>query len=1115
NDESMNRNSPTEPERKRSTVRYDKRKGKSYSTCQSKPYAPLQELGFPSSLSMLVQNLIDAHDAYSSLDAAKNDIHILVSDPECFLFDLEDLPSKGGSMQLMIKKGKLYGRGKEVSLITDAFCRVSSGKNEAFFIGGYSGSGKTMLVHSLRARIDIAGGGYVLTQKVDQMSKERPMLDILSAFNTLCLLIKNKSATHELLGMATMITTEFESDFSVLARLLPNINVLFPQLVRPTIKDAGMEQMMNLHNICYTLQRFLRIVSSRLKPVMLFLDDLQWAGSTSLGLIQSLLSDTREPSCFFFVGSYRDNEVKQEHPIFDLMTNLELCGVKTEKVHLGGLTKDDLNLMISESLCIFPRLCKSLSDIVFAKTDGNPYFSLEFLRSLVSSGLLKYSLRERRWIWDESKIRSENIEENVLYLLTANMTSLPENTQKALKVCSCFGIKADEWIVGYLSSTSEYSDFRLWLDRTIDEGCIQKVDSQFKFVHDKVREAAYSLISDNDKTQFHYDLGMLLHSASKDQDLGARIFQIVDQINHGIPDLIRPDMQMDIAVLNFKSGSTAIEFSDYDTALSYLNNALLLLPINHWSSNYELCLRLFYLKAKATYSCGDIENAYELLKKIIEKGRCTEDKLDAYYLYVTILHACDESNEAYITCQEVLSQLNETVPGSIDMREVGAAMREVGAALGRMSDRELSKMKEMEMDGVFRYTLKFYTLLICIAFWKNPTLLPWCACRMINLSLKHDGVCQDSVFAFVQYAAVLCQQCNLAPDIEEACRVGKAAMSLLKRFDSPEIVPKVYFCYFGFVAVHTEPLQVCTDNLRKGFEVGMSAGSTGIQGVAFYNSIHLIRTALLGGENLSSLLKESDYHLELMTRFHNKLSMPYVLAYRETIAKLIDKGQSSSNPAGFDENTPSSNAVYLQRHKETIYFNNTLQSFWLGYSHRCHHYAEKALDMHLLGRHNRLMILFYATLNSFRGVRNNNGNGSQFVKVRTMYKVAISALRSAAELSPWNFSNKVFLLQAELYSFEGKSQEAKSSYAAAVNSSCSAKFVHEQGLACELAGFHYKKTGQAQIALDFFQQAKECYIRWGSQMKVESITQQMEKVRSSYLSNTAKSSCFNLLSENL
>lgn len=202
----------------------------------------------------------------------------------------------------------------------------------------------------------------------------------------------------------------------------------------------------------------------------------------------------------------RDNEVTEDHPVYEFIANLELSGVETMNVHLGGLSKDDLNQMISESLCLLPRFCRPLSDIVYEKTKGNPFFALEFLKSLVDNGLLEYSLRERRWIWDAERIYSETPSPHVLYLITRKMALFPEQLQFCLKLMSCFGIKVEAAIVGYLTtSTSQFMDFQHWLDQAVKEGCIQRTQSSdFVFVHDKVREAAYCLIPDETKQQVRH-----------------------------------------------------------------------------------------------------------------------------------------------------------------------------------------------------------------------------------------------------------------------------------------------------------------------------------------------------------------------------------------------------------------------------------------------------------------------------------------------------------------------------------------------------------------------------------------------------------------------------------
>lgn len=352
----------------------------------------------------------------------------------------------------------------------------------------FAGSGKTMLVQSLTTKIDVAGG-YVLTQKLDQMSRERPLLKVLSLFNRLCLMIRERNSAQDLLEVSNKIAQEFATDFSLLSRLLPNVRLLCPQLREGTTSPGAEENYSSIH---FVIQRFVRMVSSASKPVCLVLDDLQWVGSTTLHLIESIVLDSS--SCCFFIGTYRHHEVERGHPLFTLISNLMLGGTRVTEVQLDGLNQDDLNCMISEMLRLFPRLCKSLSDIIFQNTRGSPYFAMEFLKTLIDKRELKYSLRKRTWIWDEGQLHSENITDNVLHLLSERMSSLPANVQNALSTLSCFGIKVHESIISYLRSSTPYFNLMVAINNAMDEGYIQKKGSEYKFPHDRVREAAYGLI---------------------------------------------------------------------------------------------------------------------------------------------------------------------------------------------------------------------------------------------------------------------------------------------------------------------------------------------------------------------------------------------------------------------------------------------------------------------------------------------------------------------------------------------------------------------------------------------------------------------------------------------
>ena len=231
------------------------------------------------------------------------------------------------------------------------------------------------------------------------------------------------------------------------------------------------------------------------------MDDLQWADDTALDMVRTFLSDTMG-TCMLFVGTYRDNEVEVGHAVFDLMENLEISNVPTNKVKLTGLDEENVNEMISDALCLYPRICKSLSGIVFQKTKGNPFFVLEFMHSLHSRGLIQYDTSQKRWVWNEDTIRAEDITDNVLHLLSSKMNQLPNDMQLLLKVMACFGTSTQESVIGYLAEASEYSEVRSGLEGAIREGFIEVyAEGCIKFVHDKVREAAYNLIPDGDKKQ--------------------------------------------------------------------------------------------------------------------------------------------------------------------------------------------------------------------------------------------------------------------------------------------------------------------------------------------------------------------------------------------------------------------------------------------------------------------------------------------------------------------------------------------------------------------------------------------------------------------------------------
>ena len=270
--------------------------------------------------------------------------------------------------------------------------------------------------------------------------------------------------------------------------------------------------------------------------------------------------------------------------------------------------------------------------------------------------------------------------------------------------------------------------------------------------------------------------------------------------------------------------------------------------------------------------------------------------------------------------------------------------------------------------------------------------------------------------------------------------------------------------------------------------------SRGDSAIASYNGILAIRFGMFGGENLPSLLEESDSIIEQMARFDQKVGKRFIGIYREVIVTLIGNG---ANPFTTIQNEET--AGESSKYDKEFSINRALQSYWSGHTTRCSHYVDKLLAMKVLGSRNRIYILFFGALNAFRGVKSKrNGNGSsktKFPKVRKMNKEATELLKTVSKTCPPNFANKLRLLEAEFYSFEQKNEAAKSAYEAAISLSQSNKFIHEQGLSAELAGIHFQRIGDNETAVRYFNEAKECYEKWGSQMKVGFITGLLEKIQ--------------------
>ncbi|KAL3795112.1 hypothetical protein ACHAW5_010399 [Stephanodiscus triporus] len=595
-----------------------------------------------------------------------------------------------------------------------------------------------------------------------------------------------------------------------------------------------------------------------------------------------------------------------------------------------------------------------------------------------------------------------DVTDNVLYLLSSKMSGLSPSIQSALKIAACFGIKIREAVVAVLGNVPEQSDIRDRLEQIVKEGFMVKGDtSDFVFVHDKVREAAYSLIPEKEKDKFHYSLGLSLYSMTKGKLVDDLIITIADQIKHGIDKIIDyPELRIGIAEINELAGMQAAACSDHVASRSYLTYALTLLPTDHWKSHYDQSLRVSLRLAKSCYSCGDVGKAQRILQEVTGQSHSIEDKIPAYALLARILLERKRFMEAYTLCHGVLSQLGEEVPDSLQLSQVSEMVVLTLKMVHKISDKDLLEMKEIDIK--VNHCMNFYYIMNKAAFFGKPEMLPVVACRMTQLTME-NGLCKYSIVGLVDFASVICLnkfafskkiEKNV---IESASRIGKAAMSCsTTRYPTTEQLPNLYLSYYGFLAHHTVPLHICADMLRQGFDVGMSLGDPG---VAFFNSIQHIKTAFIAGDRLPTLLEKVDYYLKLTNTYQNEIAKVFLSLQRETISILIDnEGTSSSTPQAIDAPTNSTNAHLI----ELIYYHRAIQAYWRGHSERCQHYIGKFLQSSFqAGKLISMVIVFIHGMNSFQLLKRRSS-----IKNTSISKKSIRALKTAAKHSRWNFINK-------------------------------------------------------------------------------------------------------------
>ena len=420
---------------------------------------------------------------------------------------------------------KLYGRGAETAQLLETFERVAQGQTELLLVTGYSGVGKTSLVHEIERPIT-EKRGYFIEGKFDQYQCATPDSAWGQAFQTLVDLWLTESQT-QLDAWKEMILEAIGQNGQVLIDLFPNLEqIIGPQ---PAVFDVGGVEAQQ--RLSYLFQSFIKAITKSGHSLVVFLDNLQWIDAASLKLIDILLNDPNS-NHVLLIGAYRDNEVDATHPLMLGLNDLKATQGAINQVAVGNLNLDDVQLLVSDSLQMSPDRCLPLARLIQAKTDGNAFFVRQFLHKLVEDGLLAPGSQARHWQWDTPRRTNLTVTENVVELMAGRLQRLPAASQEVLQVAACLGARFDTALLHQILATSE-EKVQTALQAVYKEGFIVQVNDSGSFAHDRIQQAAYAFMPDQDRPQLHRHIGRMLLAETPTQPQGDHLFKIVGHLNMG------------------------------------------------------------------------------------------------------------------------------------------------------------------------------------------------------------------------------------------------------------------------------------------------------------------------------------------------------------------------------------------------------------------------------------------------------------------------------------------------------------------------------------------------------------------------------------------------------
>jgi predicted ATPase len=649
---------------------------------------------------------------------------------------------------------KLFGRDQDIQKLLAAFERSSGGAAEMMLVAGYSGVGKSALVYEVHKPMT-EKRGYFASGKFDQFQRNIPYSALSQAFNEFCDYLLSEPSAYQLNQWREKILTAVGNNGQVLIDIIPALELVIGS--QPDIPQLGPTEAQNRFH--WVFQNFVKVISQKEHPLVIFIDDWQWADSASLSLLKVLMTDT-EIRYFLLIGAYRDNEVDASHPFMMTLEELQHSAAVINTLTLDNLSIQQVNTLIAEALHCDSASAQSLTDLVYEKTFGNAFFTTEFLKALADEGLLVFDFESLHWQWSIEHIRDKGMTNNVVELMVGKIQQFPSATQTVLKLAACIGNQFDLATLSVIYRHSVQLTLEALLEAVVEgliiplndhyklvssqdednDSSLSAAQSHFKFQHDRIQQAAYGLIPERDKPALHLEIGRLLLTNSSEDSLDEQVFDIVNNLNIGQALMTEESEQVRLASLNLMAGKKAKEATAYQAALNYLALGFPLLGEEAWYKHYSIAFELHKEQGECEFLSGHFTQSDQLLAIALDKAQSQFDKTQIYVIKLAQLSGQGKYRDAVAMAIEALNMFGLNVP-SLDQTEAQqpATDAEMARYQKLMKNRSIADLLHMPLmqDEDMKACSQIIAMAMDSMIIGFPELMNFYTAKMVNLSIQY------------------------------------------------------------------------------------------------------------------------------------------------------------------------------------------------------------------------------------------------------------------------------------------------------------------------------------------------------------------------------------------